>query len=331
MRPLARFLLLPLLLGSAAAAPIKIEFWHAMEGVQGTVAGYAQAFNRAQSQYEVVPRSVGNYRELLPQLQAAVKAGKAPALAQVEFTQFPRLVADGALADLTQEAAALSSDLLRDLYAPVWRAGEVGGRRYGLPWNVSVPVLMYNAGTLKRAGVGAPQTWAEVEAVSRKLATGGRQPLVAAADAWTFEANVTSRGGSLVVNGKPNLNGPEAVEALTQMSRMTSAGLAQPRNLSEAVRAAFDFARGHNVFVPASVANWTDARKLPFFQLGIAPFPCEKVGTCTVPLGGAHLVVPKGASASQQAGAVAFWQFLMDPARLADWVKTTAYAPPAAR
>ncbi|EYB68713.1 glycerol-3-phosphate ABC transporter periplasmic substrate-binding protein [Deinococcus phoenicis] len=325
-----RRLLLPLslLLVTAQAAPVKIEFWHAMEGVQNTVAGYVRDFNRSQTQYEVVPRSLGNYRDLLPQLQTALKAGTAPALVQVEFTQFPRLVADGQLTDLSRLAEALPDPLTRDLYAPIWRAGEVGGKRYGLPWNVSVPVLMYNAGVLRKAGVGAPQTWADLESVSRKLAVNGRRPLVAAADAWTFEANVTSRGGSLVVNGRPNLNGPEAVEALTQLARMSASGLAQPRRLSEAVRGAFDFARGQNVFVPASVANWTDARKLPFFQLGIAPFPCEKAGACTVPLGGATLAVPRGAGPAQQAGAVAFWQFLMEPARLADWVKTTAYAPP---
>lgn len=315
-----------LLVASAGAAPVRIEFWHAMN--QGTVAGYAQAFNRSQSAYEVVPVAGGNYRELNDKLGAALKAGKAPALAQVEFTRFARLVADGQLTDLSRLADALPDSLTRDIYAPAWRAGEVNGKRYGLPWNISVPVLMYNAGTFRRSGVTPPQTWAEVEATSRQLATGGRRPLVATADAWTFEANVTSRGGSLVLNGRPNLNGPEAVEALTQLARMSAAGLAQPRRLSEATRAAFDFARGQNVMVAASVANWTDARRLPFFQLGIAPFPCgEAGGACTLPLGGAHLVVPKGTNAQEQAGALAFWQFLMEPARLAEWVKATAYAP----
>ncbi|WP_216319586.1 ABC transporter substrate-binding protein [Deinococcus aestuarii] len=314
-----------LLAASAQAAPLRIEFWHAMD--QGAVTASTQAFNRSQSAFEIVPVAGGNYRELNDKLQAALGAGKAPPLAQVEFTRFARLAADGRLTDLSRLTGALPGDLTRDLYAPVWRAGEVGGKRFGLPWNVSVPVLMYNAGSLRRSGAAVPGTWAEVEAVSRQLATRGRRPLVAAADAWTFEANVTSRGGSLVVNGRPNLNGPEAVEALTQLARMSAAGLAQPRRLSEATRGAFDFARGQNVFVLASVANWTDARKLPFFQLGIAPFPCGGAGGCTLPLGGAHLVVPQGASPQEQAGALAFWQFLMEPARLAEWVKATAYAP----
>ncbi|UBV42043.1 ABC transporter substrate-binding protein [Deinococcus taeanensis] len=321
---------LTLLLSAAAqAAPVRVEFWHAMTGVQATVQAYARDFNAAQSEYEVVPVAQGNYRELLPKLQTALKGGAAPALAQLEFTQFPTLAAAGQLTDLTRAVDDLPDALRADVYPAVWKTGQLAGRTYGLPWNISVPVLMYNAGTLKKAGLGAPDTWTQLEAHSRALATGGRRPLVAAADAWTFEANVLSRGGSLTdAAGRPRLNSPDAVEALTQLARMTAAGQAQPRGLNEAVRAAFDFARGQNVFVLASVANWTDARKLPFFSLGVAPFPCEKEGACTVPLGGATLAIPKGTPAREQAGALAFWQFLMQPARLAGWVQTTAYAPP---
>ncbi|MVN85288.1 extracellular solute-binding protein [Deinococcus sp. HMF7620] len=328
MRRLALTALLALTAAPASAAPVRVEFWHAMTGVQGTVATYAREFNAAQDTYEVVPVAQGNYRELLPKLQAAAGTAKAPALVQLEFTQFPALAAAGRLTDLTRAAEALPDALQNDIYPAVWRTGQLGGRTYGLPWNVSVPVLLYNAGALKRAGLNAPETWAQLEAQSRTLATGGRRPLVAAADAWTFEANVLSRGGALVSGSAPRLNSPDAVEALTQLARMSAAGQAQPRTLNEATRAAFDFARGQNIFVLASVANWIDARKLPFFSLGVAPFPCEKEGACTVPLGGATLAVPAGTPAGEQAGALAFWQFLMQPARLANWVQTTAYVPP---
>ncbi|ACO45201.2 ABC transporter substrate-binding protein [Deinococcus deserti] len=317
-----------LLHAQASAAPVRVEFWHAMTGVKDTVAGYARDFNKSQSRYEVVPVAQGNYRELLPKLQAALKTGNAPALVQLELTQFPALAAAGQLADLSPAVDTLPAATRSDFYPAVWRAGELGGKTYGLPWNVSVPVLMYNAGLLKKSGVSFANTWAGLEEASRKLATGGRRPLVAAADAWTFEANVLSRGGQLVNGTQPALNGPDAVEALTQLARMAQAGHAQPRSLNEATRAAFDFARGQNVFVLASVANWTDARRLPFFSLGVAPFPCEKPGACTVPLGGGTLAVPKVSSDQEQAGAVAFWAYLNEPARLADWVSTTAYAPP---
>ena len=319
-------LLAPALSSPAIAAPIPITFWHSMEGVSSTVERYAAEFNRSQSQYEIRPTAAGNYREAAGKLQEAIRAGNPPVLFQAEFTTFSALAGAGQLIPLDGAAASLPPELIRDLYPAVWRAGEVGGVRYGLPWNVSTPVLFYNAAALRKAGVGVPKTWTELESAAARLKTGGRRPLVAVADAWTFEGLVAARGGQLVENGRPTFTSPAAVAALEQLARMVKAGTAQPRTLAEAVPAAFDFARGQNVMVVGSVANWTDFAKLPFLELGAAPFPCEKV--CAVPLGGANLAVVKGAGPQQTAGALAFWKFLMDPARLADWVKVSAYVTP---
>ena len=310
---------------SASAAPVKIAFWHSMEGVKDVVAGYAKDFNASQDAYEVVPASVGNYRETPAKLQAAIKAGTAPVLFQAEFTYFNKLVGDGQLANLDRYEAGLDAGFVKDFYPAVWKAGEVGGVRYGLPWNVSTPVLFYNARALRQAGAGVPKTWTELEATSNRLKS-GRRPYLTIADAWTFEALVSTRGGRLVANGKPTFDSPEAVAALDQLARMVKGGSAQARTLNEAVGAAFDFTRGQNLMVAASIANWTDFQKLPFLELGAAQFPCEKV--CTVPIGGANLGIVKGSSAQEQAGALAFWKFLMEPARLADWVKATAYVTP---
>lgn len=46
-----------------------------------------------------------------------------------------------------------------------------------------------------------------------------------------------------------------------------------------------------------------------------------------MPLAGGTLVVLKGAKDEQVKGAVAFWRFLMEPANIARWVKTTYYMP----
>ena len=135
MRPLPALALSALLLTPAAqAAPLRLEFWHAMGGVQDTVAGYARDFNAAQSAYEIVPVAQGNYRELQPRLEAAIRAGKAPALAQVEFTQFPDLVAGGQLLDLSRAEAELPEALNRRLLpggvalGTVWPGGPTACR-----------------------------------------------------------------------------------------------------------------------------------------------------------------------------------------------------------
>jgi len=310
---------------NAAAAPTQITFWHSMEGVKDVIAGYARDFNASQNQYEVIPTSAGNYRETPAKLQAAIKAGNAPVLFQAEFTYFNKLVGDNQLVNLDRYEGTLSPDFVRDFYPAVWKAGEVDGARFGLPWNVSTPVLFYNAGALRKSGAGVPKTWTELQATSERLKQ-GRRPYLTIADAWTFESMVSVRGGKLVVNGKPNFTSPQAVDALEQLAGMVRSGSAQARTLGDALGAAFDFTRGQNLMVVASIANWTDFQKLPFVELGAAQFPCEKV--CTVPIGGANLGIVKGASAQEQAGALAFWKFLMEPARLTDWVKATAYVTP---
>ena len=44
-------------------------------------------------------------------------------------------------------------------------------------------------------------------------------------------------------------------------------------------------------------------------------------------MGGAQLVVLKGANERQVAGAVAFWKFLMRPENIARWVEASYYVP----
>jgi sn-glycerol 3-phosphate transport system substrate-binding protein len=76
----------------------------------------------------------------------------------------------------------------------------------------------------------------------------------------------------------------------------------------------------------ASIANWPDVRRFSIgFELAAAPVPMEPGGS--VPLGGAQLVVLRGASEAQRAGAFAFWRFLVEPANLAFWIEETYYIP----
>ncbi|ADV66464.1 ABC transporter substrate-binding protein [Deinococcus maricopensis] len=311
---------------TAGAAPVTVTFWHSMEGVRDLVQRFADEFNRSQNQYRVVPTSVGNYRQAQEKLQGALKAGNAPVLFQAELTYFPQLVAEGRLVNLDQYEAKLDADLRRDFYPAVWNYGDYGGKRYGLPWNVSTPVLFYNIGAFKKAGVNAPRTWTEFEVTARKLSS-GRRAFVFGADAWTFEQLVAARGGSVVRGDQPNFTSAEVVAALESLVRLTQAGAAQPRTLSDGTRAAVDFVRGQHVIAAASIANWTDFDRLGFlFRPGAAPMPCEKV--CAVPFGGAQLVVLQGASAPEQAGAFAFWRYLMDGDTLKRWVERTAYMTP---
>jgi len=311
----------------AALAQVEVPFWHAMDGPAGRqIEAFAQAFNAEQAEFRVVPRYVGDYREAETRLIAALRTGTQPVLYQAEIAFFPRLVAEGRAVPLDGRLG-LDRATIADFYPAVWAYGVMNGRRYGLPFNTSTPVLFYNASAFRTRGVKAPRNWAEFEAAAKRLSDRRRKGYIAVLESWTFEAMVTSRGGSLVTeDGRPNFDSKEAVEALSMLHRMARSRTLIPRRLAEAQFALLDFVRTKGMMVFASIANWPAAEDYSFaFDLGVAPVPREPGGK--VPMGGAQLVVLKGASERQVAGAVAFWKFLMRPENIARWVEASYYVP----
>ena len=310
-----------------ANAKTKITFWHSMSGGDKTVQALVDGFNNSQDKYEVVPVMVGANPDANTKLIAALRAKNAPVLFQAEIGFFPKLAEDGALADLTALEKALPADYVKDFFPALWSYGVWEGKRVGLPWNSSTPVLFYNATLLRSKGLKPPTTWPEFAAVSKALTSRSTKGYIAISDSWQFEQMVLSRGGNVVTaDGKPNFASKEVVDALEFLQGLVKSGVAVPRNLNEASFAILDFVRTKAAMAIASIANWPDI--LPFsvaFELGAAPLP---KGTKTVvPFGGAQLVVMKDSSAEEQAGAFAFWQHLMKPESIVSWTKASYYVP----
>ncbi|MBI5813606.1 MAG: ABC transporter substrate-binding protein [Meiothermus silvanus] len=311
---------------SLAFAQVEIPFWHAMDGPAGrAIDQFAKEFNAKQRSFRVVPVYKGDYRDEESSLVSALRAGGAPVLYQAEVVFFPRLVAEGSVVALDDLVRALPFE--NDLFDAAWEYGIIGGKRYGLPFNTSTPVLFFNENQLRAKGLKVPTNWKEFGEVARALSSRQSKGFIALTESWTFEAMVTSRGGNLVTpDGKPNFTSPQVVEALEFLQNLNRSGVISVRNLAEATFAQLDFVRTKGMMVFASIANWPAAENFSFaFKLGVAPVPREPDGK--VPLGGAQLVVVRGASPEQQRGAVEFWKYLMEPEVVARWVQASYYLP----
>ncbi len=322
------FVLLLFSLAGLAPAQVTVTFWHSMDGPAGeAIEGFARAFNESQSAYRVEVRYAGDYREAETKLIAALRTGSAPTLFQAEIAFFPRLVAEGTLQPLDKLTAGLEPDFVADFYPAPWNYGVVNGVRYGLPFNTSTPVLFYNADALRAKHLPVPADWATFEDDAIKLTSRRSKGFIAILDSWIFEAMVTSRGGTLVTpDGRPNFDSPEAVDALEMLRRLVDKKAAIPRNLAEAQFAQLDFVRTKGMMVFASIANWPAAEKYSFaFELGVAPVPRTENGK--VPMGGAELVILKGASPEEARGAFEFWKFLMKPENIVTWIEASYYVP----
>ncbi|MER3425643.1 MAG: ABC transporter substrate-binding protein [Thermus sp.] len=311
-----------------AQAQLNLEFWHSMDGPAGRLIGqFAQEFNAKEPRYRVTPRYMGTYEEAEAKLVAALRTGSPPVLFQAEISFFPRLVAEGNALAL-DPYLELPKPFLDDLFEPAWAYGLVKGKRYGLPFNTSTPVLFFNEDALKSKGLAPPRTWQEFRRVALALTSRQAKGFIFVTDpqAWLFEAMVTSRGGSLTKDGRPNFTSKEALEALALLQELGQKGALSARNMAESTYAQLDFVRTKGMMVMASIANWPAAEQFSFaFRLGVAPVPKEPGGK--VPLGGAQLVVLKGASPEETQGALAFWRYLMEPENVARWVQASYYVP----
>jgi len=309
-------------------AQTEVPFWHGMDGPAGrAIDQFASSFNARQNTYKVVPKFYGDYREGESKLIAALRSGGGPVLFQAEILFFPRLVAEGSILPLDDLAASLPKSFSDDLFDAAWDYGLIDGKRYGLPFNTSTPVLFFNENQLRAKGLKPPTNWKEFADVTKALTSRTSRGFIALTESWTFEAMVTSRGGNLVTkDGKPNFTSPEVVEALEYLQSLGKAGTTSVRNLAESSFAQLDFVRTKGMMVFASIANWPAAENFSFaFKLGVAPVPREPDGK--VPLGGAQLVVVKGATPEQTRGAFEFWKFLMEPENIKTWVLASYYLP----
>ncbi len=77
-----------------------------------------------------------------------------------------------------------------------------------MPFNSSAPIMYINDEALKKAGVNAPKTWEEFEAIAPKLKEAGYIPLVQSQLTWQFTENFFSRNN---IQFATNNNGYDSV------------------------------------------------------------------------------------------------------------------------
>ncbi len=139
-------------------------------------------------------------------LEAAVAAGKPPAIAQLELTTMAQLAADGALVPIPSLLGSSAAQALQKSVIPsIETANSYNGTVYTVPFGYNSNVLYYNKALIARAGLTPaelPTTWAELEKDSEQVtkATGGeglRLCLPRAGSVDPRSATVAGRGRTI--------------------------------------------------------------------------------------------------------------------------------------
>lgn len=321
----------------AAAGGAWAEPGRALEGSYSTSA-FRDLMDAAAARYEQVSTARIRWRSPVPpthddHLQQTLRwalTGDLPDLSFQANNHVPRL----ARAGLAQPLAALAEHdpgWAPSSNAAVARIGIVDGRLHGIPFQVSVPVVMVNLDLAARAGVdlaGLPQDWPGLLDLGRRIsALSGRQVgcVFDFGGAWTFQALVTAAGGRMASpdDRRVAFDGPEGLAALEVIRGFGEAGMVDMTQ-AQALQA---FGAGSVGVLATSNNVLTGLQRQAGgrFRIGTVPWPMTSLSG-RLPAGGRTAVVFTR-EPTRQAEAWQFLRFMASPEIQALVVQATGAIP----
>jgi multiple sugar transport system substrate-binding protein len=150
--------------GPASAQKVNLTFWQWVPGADKAVDLWNKTHPDIHVTLQNIPAgSAGGYAKM----HAALKAGTAPDLAQVEYQEVPGFLLDKGLADLTSNGAGR----YESQFTPwQWKQCEYNGHVYCIPQASGPMGFFYRADLFRAAGITKPPaTWAEYEQDAIKI------------------------------------------------------------------------------------------------------------------------------------------------------------------
>lgn len=329
-------------MGTAQAEPTEITFWHAMGGRLGEVVDEMTAeFNASQSDVKLTSIYKGGYEDTMTAGIAAFRAGEHPHIIQVFDAGAATIInAPGAVypvADLLKEHG-VGFDV--EAYIPGVRYfyADSDGKMIGMPFNSSTPLLYFNKEALAKAGVEAPKTWEDFEAIAPKLVEAGYVPLSQSHSPWIFSENFHSRHNLQMATANNGFDSTD-VDILYNNEHLKGHWAKVKGWLDKGWYGYYGRGWGENqdAFVQGKTAMWLGSsgsfgglRKSAEFDFGTTYLPYwqsiieEPKGTF---IGGAALFAFSGHGDDEYKAVAKFFEYMTKPETQFFWHKETGYVP----
>jgi multiple sugar transport system substrate-binding protein len=224
----------------AAQAKETVVWWDFLSGGDGVrMKTLLDQFNKENPDIEIQATTLEWGVPFYTKVQTSAAVGQGPDIMTYHESRLPLGVSTGSLREITPDeikAAGLSADN----YQPAnWKAAQVDGKQYAIPFDIHSIVLFYNKDLLKKAGLlgddGLPKGLDGVDnfnAALAKLTTGPDQvglsvPTADGGTIWRiFYTLLGQQGGDFISDGKvlDGDNAAKAEKALAEMAKWTSSG-----------------------------------------------------------------------------------------------------------
>jgi sn-glycerol 3-phosphate transport system substrate-binding protein len=330
---------------SPAFAATEIMWWHAMSGQLGRqVEKLAADFNASQSEYRVVPSYKGNYTETVTAAIFAFRSRGQPAIVQVnEIATATMMAAKGAIYPVFELMRDEQEPFAPGAYLPAVTGyyADLGGNLLSFPFNASTPILYYNKGMFRDAGLDpetAPKTWPEVGAAAKKLRDRGAP--CGFTTSWPSWINVENLSAfhdlplATRANGFGGLdatlvfNNPTVVRHVAQLAEWQTTKIFDYSGRAQSAEPRFQ--NGECGIFIGSSATRADIKANSKFDVGYGMMPywpdVADAPQNTI-IGGATLWVLRDRPKAEYKGVAKFFSYLSKPEVQAAWHQNTGYLP----
>ncbi|MCR8724618.1 ABC transporter substrate-binding protein [Frigidibacter sp. ROC022] len=312
-------LILGLAAGAADAEPVEVSYlthWspETVALLESAAARYSEEHPDVTISVRAVP-----FGDLLTTIRSSAGTS-APTIAGIYDLWLPELVRDGLVAPAPE---AVAEDVLAGWPSGIAAAAQVDGTLYGIPNEVNVYALNYNKALFAEAGIdGPPANWEEFLADAEALTDkGAGQQGFGLINSWSagvvhpFASFLASNGGTLISDGVPALDSPQAGEVFDLYEKLVSNGWSVPAmgTADANTTGPFldNFVSGKTGMIV--MANWWESALKAgmgdaFENVGTAPIPVGPSGEVSSSISYTwQTVVSASASPEEQAAA---WDFL---------------------
>jgi sn-glycerol 3-phosphate transport system substrate-binding protein len=339
----------------SASGPVEITFWHGLNvDNEAAINRLTDEYNASQNRVVVRALNQGGYLETIDKYFQS-GTGDRPALVMFPDYTVQRAIDSSALIPVGACIEASGYDVA-PLQPATLAAYSQAGVQWGMPFNVSNPILYYNRNMFVAAGLDPdrpPQSIEELRQYSQQLVDSGAAAYGIALDSgadsgggWYIEQWFANMGelysdngnGRLAPSTKVLYDGPAGVAMLTYVQDLITDGLAY--YVGDNAGGADQLLKLADAAEPAAMAISTSASLSTVLNtlgggfvpglgpedVGVGPLPGPG-GTPAALVGGAALYVTAGRDDVEAAAAWDFVQYLVSAEQQSLFATLTGYVP----
>lgn len=323
--------------------PITVTFWHAFgSDKESFIRKYADDFQKEYPNITIELAGQGDYDGLLSKVTSSVVGGKLPTM----VIGYPDHVANYLTADAVEPLDPYVNHVKWGLdlndFIPAYIAENKGYDEaetlYGLPFNKSTEVFIYNKTYFTQKDLTVPKTWAEVAQVAQVIKQNETADDVYAfaydSSANAFITLTRQWGGvytSIGADGKPVLNfenDEKVIEMIDYFVNLHNNNYFTLPKEWEQNYASEMFIQNKVFMTVGSIAGITyNVPKNGAFEIGVAPVPYKDEENKAVIQQGTNVMIMKSATPQEKLAAWLFIKYLTSKDVTVDWAMKSGYLP----